>query len=92
MKRNQIEDGGIGCPVIRRVGDLLKVSEFSEPHFMSDLPRFGVVIVVFLFRLVFGELLERPKGEGRVNHHILQRDNQTVPAENRHKPGHTRSG
>ena len=51
VQRDQIERRGIGGAVIRRVRDQLEMRQFAIAHFVQDLARLGVAIVVALLRL-----------------------------------------
>ena len=46
MQHDQIEDGGVGRPVIGRVRNELEVRQFAATQFVHDLAGFGVAIVV----------------------------------------------
>jgi hypothetical protein len=72
--------------------DAMEMGELAEADLVQDLARIRIAVIVALSGLKFGKLLERAAGESRIDHHILQANDQAVAAEKRHEPWHSGRG
>src|SRR6266540_7429597 len=89
VKHDEIKRCRVCGPIIRCMRDKLKMRKLAQSELMHDLARLGISVAILLRSLERPKYLESAAREVGINNRVLQRDDQTVTAEQGNKPGST---
>ena len=87
VQRDEVKGGRIGRPIIGRMRDQLEVGELSVADLVRNFARLRITVVVLDLRLQCTQNVEAATGKVWIDQKVLQRNDQTVPAERSDKPG-----
>ena len=83
------ERRSINGTVVSTKRDLAEACHLPVPHFVQDLPRFGILVRIDLGRLRVGEIGQNASRKLRINPKVFKRRDDAVSPKNRAEPWHT---